>query len=102
MTSATSPIRPPGASIGKLYETSKLDRFRLEFSALIPWLGGAESDEGLEVFGRPEGVYSEAECRWRGHLPQGWDQPGDVLQLEAEVRRAAADRDAAPQVRTAS
>jgi len=31
-----------------------------------------------------------------GHLPQGWDQPGDVLQLEAEVRRAAADRDAAP------
>jgi hypothetical protein len=32
-----------------------------------------------------------------GHLPQGWDQPGDVLQLEAEVRRADADRDAAPQ-----
>jgi hypothetical protein len=37
-----------------------LDRFWLEFSAVIPWLGGAESDEGLEVFGRAEGVYSEA------------------------------------------
>ena len=24
---------------------------------MIPWLGGAESDEGLEVFGRPEGVH---------------------------------------------
>ena len=32
--------------------------FWLESSALIPWLGGAESDEGLEVFGRPEGVHS--------------------------------------------
>src|ERR1700730_7081 len=92
MTSATSPIRPPGASIGKLYETSKLDRFWLEFSALIPWLGGAESDEGLEVFGRPEGVYILKRSAGGGHLPQGWDQPGDVLQLEAEVRRAAADR----------
>jgi hypothetical protein len=27
---------------------------------VIPRLGGAENDEGLEVFGRPEGVYSEA------------------------------------------
>ena len=32
----------------------------LEFSAVIPWLGGAESDEGIEIFGRPEGVHSEA------------------------------------------
>jgi hypothetical protein len=24
---------------------------------LIPWLGGAESDEGLEIFGRPEGAF---------------------------------------------
>jgi hypothetical protein len=30
---------------------------------LIPWLGGAEHDEGLEVFGRPEGVYFEARQR---------------------------------------
>lgn len=30
-----------------------------------------------------------------GHLPQGGDQPGDLFQLEEEVRRAAADRDAA-------
>jgi hypothetical protein len=38
----------------------KLDRFWLESSASIPRLGGAESDEGLEVFGRPEGVHFEA------------------------------------------
>ena len=37
-------------------ETAKLDRFWLESSAPIPWLGGAESNEGLEVFGRSEGV----------------------------------------------
>ena len=79
-------------------EPRKLDRFWLEFSALIPWLGGAESDEGIEVFGRPEGVHSEAGRRRHagcGYLPQGRDQPGDVLQLEEEVRWAAADRDAA-------
>jgi HTH-like domain len=33
-------------------ESAKLDRFWLEFSAPIPWLGGAESDEGIEIFGR--------------------------------------------------
>jgi len=43
-------------------ETAKLDRFWVEFSAVIPRLGGAESDEGLEVFGRPEGVYSQTGC----------------------------------------
>jgi len=31
-------------------ETAKRDRFWLEFSALIPWLRGADSDEGIEVF----------------------------------------------------
>jgi len=46
--------------IGLCSETAKLDRFWLEFSAVIPWLGGAESDEGIEVFGRPEGVHSQA------------------------------------------
>ncbi|MGB6538618.1 MAG: hypothetical protein WBF58_21965 [Xanthobacteraceae bacterium] len=40
-------------------EPHKLDRFWLEFSAVIPRLGGAESDEGFEVFGRPEGVYTQ-------------------------------------------
>lgn len=30
-----------------------------------------------------------------GDLPQGRDQPGDLPQLEEEVWRAAADRDAA-------
>ena len=43
-------------------EPRKLDRFWLEFSAVIPRLGGAESDEGIEIFGRPEGVHSEAGC----------------------------------------
>jgi putative transposase len=38
-------------------EPSKLDRLRLEFSAMIPWLGGAESDEGLEVFGRAQKAF---------------------------------------------
>jgi hypothetical protein len=33
-------------------EAAKLDRFWLEFSAVIPWLGGAESDEGLAL--RPQ------------------------------------------------
>jgi hypothetical protein len=30
-----------------------------------------------------------------GHLPQGRHQPGDLLQLEEEVRRPAAERNAA-------
>jgi hypothetical protein len=34
----------------------------LEFSAPMPWLGGAESDQGIEIFGRSEGVHSEAGC----------------------------------------
>jgi hypothetical protein len=46
-------------------EAAKLDRFWLESSASIPWLGGAESDEGIEIFGRPEGVHSQARRRWR-------------------------------------
>jgi hypothetical protein len=41
-------------------EPAKLDRFWLEFSAVIPWLGGAESNEGIEVFGGAEGVHSQA------------------------------------------
>ena len=43
-------------------EPTKLDRFWLEFSAVIPWLGGAKNDEGLEVFEHPEGVHPEAGC----------------------------------------
>jgi len=34
--------------------------FRLEFSAPISRLGGAESDESIEIFGCSEGVYSQA------------------------------------------
>jgi hypothetical protein len=41
-------------------EAAKLDLFWLEFSAVIPRPGGAESNEGIEVFGGPEGVHSQA------------------------------------------
>jgi hypothetical protein len=40
------------------------------------WLGGAEDDESLKIFGRPEGVHSEAGQRrraGRGDLSQGRD-----------------------------
>jgi hypothetical protein len=30
------------------------------FRVIFPWLGGAEDDEGLEVFGRAKGVHSPA------------------------------------------
>ena len=49
-------------------------------------------------FSDAEGVHSEAGRRRRsrgGHLPQGGDQPGDLLQLEEEVRRDDAAGDAA-------
>jgi hypothetical protein len=48
------------------------------FPRLIPWLGGAEDDEGIEVFGSAEGIHSEAGQRWHaggGHLPQGGISP---------------------------
>ena len=60
---------------------------------MISLLGGVEDDEGIEVFGSAEGVYSEAGQRRRaggGHLPQGWDQSGDLLQLEEALRGHAA------------
>ena len=40
-----------------------MDHFYLEFSDLIPRLGGAEDDESLEVLGRTEGIYFEAGSR---------------------------------------
>jgi hypothetical protein len=43
-------------------EPTKLDRYWLESPAPVPRLGGARSDEGLTVLGRPEGVHSEAGC----------------------------------------
>src|SRR5579863_8421859 len=69
-------------------ETGILDRFWLEFSAVIPLAGRSGDDEGIEVFGGAEGIHSQAGRRWDasgGPLPQGWDQPGDLLQLEKEV-----------------
>jgi len=42
-------------------DPQKLDRSELEFSAVFFRLGeGAESHEGIEVFGRAEGVHTEA------------------------------------------
>jgi DNA modification methylase len=63
-------ITSPPYNLGKPYEkktsncseAAKLDRFWVEFSAVIPRLGGADIDEGFAVFGRPEGVYSQARC----------------------------------------
>jgi hypothetical protein len=40
------------------------------------------------VFGRAESVDSEAGCyAGGGYLPQGRDQPGNLLQLQEELRR---------------
>jgi hypothetical protein len=63
------------------------------FCRRYPWLGEELRPEGIEVQGRAEGVRYQA--KWgrhagRGDLPQGWDQPGDLLQLEEEIRRADA------------
>jgi hypothetical protein len=54
-------------------------------------LGGAESDEGITVFGRPEGIHPEAGRRWHsggGHLPQ---DPSTAIKstLVPNVRNAA-------------
>jgi hypothetical protein len=66
----SSLLRPPTTtprgriprSVTGCSEAGILDRFWLEFSVVIPRLGGAESDEGLKIFGRPEGVYFKAGC----------------------------------------
>ena len=51
-----------------------------------------------------DGVFSEAQKAFilkqgsdgagGGHLPEGWDQPGDLLQLEEALRGHAAAGDA--------
>jgi hypothetical protein len=46
-------------------------------------------DQGLDVFGRAEGVRSETGRRWNtsgGDLLQGREQPGYLFQLEDEAR----------------
>jgi hypothetical protein len=61
-------------------------------------MGGAENGEGVEVFGGPEGICTEAECSRRsdsGYLPQGRHQPGTYFNwkkrcdglLPTEMRR---------------
>ena len=50
-----------GFSCSECSDPSKLDRLRLEFSATIPWLGEERNcNEGIEVFGRAEGVHHQA------------------------------------------
>lgn len=44
--------------------------------------------------GRAKGVHHQARRRWNagcGDLPEGRDQPGDLLQLEEEVCPVASD-----------
>ena len=62
---------------------------------MIPRLGRAENDEGIEVFGRAEGVHSEARRRWDaggGYLPHQatyfiWKKRYDGL-LPTQVARS--------------
>ena len=56
-----------------------------------------KNDEGIQILRRAEGVHSDAGSgrgSRGGFLPQGRDQPGDLLQLEEEVRQHAAGRNA--------
>lgn len=58
-----SPVVAPAAVFSDKDSTdlsAEMDHLRLESCAADSRLGGAEDDEGLEVFGRPEGVYFEA------------------------------------------
>ena len=58
------------------------------FRVIIPWLGGAEDDEGEQVFGSTEGIHPEAGCGRRAggrDLPEGRDQPGDLIRF-ADLR----------------
>jgi hypothetical protein len=51
--------------------------------------GGAENDEGVKLFGCPEGIHSQAGRGWgagRLYLPQGRHQPDDLFQLEEVLR----------------
>jgi len=55
-------------------------------------MGGAEDDESLEVFGVQKAFILK---QGNDGVPVRLrDQPGDLFQLEEEVRRAAADRGA--------
>ena len=68
-------------------ETSKLDRFWLEFSAMIPRLGGRAMKASR--FSDAQKAFILKPDAGSRYLPEGRDQPGGVLQLEAEVRRLA-------------
>ncbi|WP_244431553.1 MULTISPECIES: hypothetical protein [unclassified Bradyrhizobium] len=88
MLNRSAPDAPPTLALTVIcgWQTGP---FWLEFSLRkSPRLGGATDHEGLKRFGRPEGVHPETGQR-RGcggeDLPQGRDQPGDLLQLEDEV-----------------
>ena len=76
-----------GIDLGKTWSASReCPRIGLEFSASDSLAGRRSgSNEGIAVHGRAEGVHHQAERGWHaggGDLPQGRDQPGDLLQLE--------------------
>lgn len=86
----------------------ELDRLKLEFSARLSWLGeerdrmkaskftderGTVAPVGPRKPEWTEGVHPEAgrsRHAGRGDMSQGGDQPGDLLQLKEEGRRALA------------
>ena len=59
------------------------------FRRRFPWLEEELWHKNSEVHGRAESVRHQA-GRGRhasgGDLPHDWDQPGDLLQLEEEIR----------------
>ena len=68
------------------------------FYRIISWLDEEFWLEGNEVHRRAKGARYQAERRRHVGgvgLPQGGDQLDDLLQLEEEIRRADAMRDAA-------
>jgi hypothetical protein len=65
-----------------------IEPFRIGvFHGKFPWPKGVESDEGIKVHGRAEGIHFEASSRWSPDgegLQEGRDDPGDVSRLEEE------------------
>jgi hypothetical protein len=51
---------------------------------VIPWLGGAESDEGIEVFGRQKAfILKQGDGMPVADICPGRDQPGDGWRILA-------------------
>jgi hypothetical protein len=69
----------------------KTGPFKARVFRIFPWLGGAQDDEGITVLGRPEGVSGREPMAFRLPTSAGRrNQPGDLFQLEEEIRGPAA------------